>query len=149
MASQISALETELDQLKLSEAERLVERYPNDLMYRYELGTLYMKAGNIDGAVEQLQKSRGQPQRRVASLNQLGQCFQQMGLHDMAIESFNEAITELPVMDGMKKDLLYNLGAAYEGMGDQEKALAAFKEIAKVDFSYRDVREKIMRKPKT
>jgi hypothetical protein len=32
-------------------------------------------------------------------------------------------------------------------MGDQEKSLAAFKEIAKVDFSYRDVREKIMRRP--
>jgi tetratricopeptide (TPR) repeat protein len=49
-------------------------------------------------------------------------------------------------MDGLKKDLLYNLGNAYELMGDQEKATAAYKEIAKVDFSYRDVREKIMRK---
>ena len=147
LTSEIAALETELDQLKLGEAERLVERYPNDLMYRYELGSLYMKMGNIDGAVEQLQKSRGQPQRRVASLNQLGQCYQQMGLHDMAIDTFNEAIAELPVMDGLKKELLYNLGTAYELMGDQEKSLASFKEIAKVDFSYRDVREKIMRRP--
>ena len=147
LTSEIAALETELDQLKLSEAERLVERYPNDLMYRYELGSLYMKTGNIDGAVEQLQKSRGQPQRRVASLNQLGQCYQQMGLHDMAIDTFNEAIAELPVMDGLKKELLYNLGNAYELMGDQEKSTAAYKEIAKVDFSYRDVREKIMRRP--
>jgi tetratricopeptide (TPR) repeat protein len=147
LTGEIAALETELDQLKLSEAERLVERYPNDLMYRYELGSLYMKTGNIDGAVEQLQKSRGQPQRRVASLNQLGQCYQQMGLPDMAIDTFNEAIAELPVMDGLKKELLYNLGTAYELMGDQEKSLASFKEIAKVDFSYRDVREKIMRRP--
>ncbi len=147
LTSEIATLEIELDQLKLSEAARLVERYPNDLMYRYELGTLYMKMGNIEGAVEQLQKSRNQPQRRVASLNQLGQCFQQMGLSDMAVESYNEAIAELPVMDGLKKDLLYNLGNAYELMGDPEKSLAAFKEIAKVDFSYRDVREKIMRKP--
>ena len=146
LTNEIATLETELDQLKLSEAERLVERYPNDLMYRYELGSLYMKTGNIDGAVEQLQKSRGQPQRRVASLNQLGQCYQQMGLHDMAIDTFNEAITELPVMDGLKKDLLYNLGNAHELMGDQEKATAAYKEIAKVDFGFRDVREKIMRK---
>jgi tetratricopeptide (TPR) repeat protein len=146
LTDEIAALETELDQLKLSEAERLVERYPNDLMYRYELGSLYMKTGNIDGAVEQLQKSRGQPQRRVASLNQLGQCYQQMGLHDMAIDTFNEAITELPVMDGLKKELLYNLGMAYELMGDQKKSTAAYKEIAKVDFSFRDVREKIMRK---
>jgi tetratricopeptide (TPR) repeat protein len=147
LTSEIAALEAELDQLKLTEAERLVERYPNDLMYRYELGVLYLKMGKIDGAVEQFQKSRNQPQRRVASLNNLGQCFQQMDLHDMAIESFNEAIAELPVMDGLKKELLYNLGNAYELMGDQEKATAAYKEVAKVDFSYRDVREKIMRRP--
>src|SRR5205823_7813105 len=91
LTSEIAALEAELDQLKLSEAERLVERYPNDLMYRYELGTLYVKTGNIEGAVEQLQKSRGQPQRRVASLNQLGQCYQPMRLPDMAVDTCNEA----------------------------------------------------------
>ncbi len=147
LQNELTALEAELDKVRLFEAERLVERYPNDLMYRYDLGTLYKKIGNIEGAVEQLQKSRGQPQRRVASLNLLGQCYQEMGLHDMAIETFNEAITELPTMDGLKKDLLYNLGSAYELMGDQDKAIGAFKEIAKVDFGYRNVREKIMRKP--
>ncbi|HVM59721.1 MAG TPA: tetratricopeptide repeat protein [Verrucomicrobiae bacterium] len=147
LQNEMAALEAELNKVKLGEAERLVERYPNDLMYRYDLGVLYMKMGNIEGAVEQLQKSRGQPQRRVASLNLLGQCYQQMGLHDMAIETFNEAIAELPTMDGLKKELLYNLGSAYELMGDQEKAITAFKEIAKVDFGYRDVRSKIMRKP--
>ena len=147
LQNEITTLETELGQLKLAEAARLVERYPNDLMYRFDLGVLYMKMGNIESAVEQLQKSRGQPQRRVASLNYLGQCYQNMGLHDMAIETFKEAISDLPTMDGLKKDLLYNLGCAYELMGDQEQAVAAFKEIAKVDFGYRDVREKIMRKP--
>ena len=147
LQNEITTLETELGQLKLAEAARLVERYPNDLMYRFDLGVLYMKMGNVEGAVEQLQKSRGQPQRRVASLNYLGQCYQNMGLHDMAIETFKEAISDLPTMDGLKKDLLYNLGCAYELMGDQEQAVAAFKEIAKVDFGFRDVREKIMRKP--
>ena len=147
LQNEITPLETELAHLKLSEAARLVERYPNDLMYRFDLGVLYMKMGNVEGAVEQLQKSRGQPQRRVASLNYLGQCYQNMGLHDMAIETFKEAIGDLPTMDGLKKDLLYNLGCAYELMGDQEQAVAAFKEIAKVDFGFRDVREKIMRKP--
>ena len=145
--NEINALQTELDQLKLSDAERLVERYPNDLMYRFELGTLYMKMGNIEGAIEQFQKSVGQPQRRVASLNYLGQCWQQMGVHDMAIDQFTKAIEEIPTMDSLKKELLYNLGCAYENIGEHDKAVGEFKKIAAVDFGFRDVREKIMRKP--
>jgi hypothetical protein len=46
----------------------------------------------------------------------------------------------------LKKELLYNLGSAYELIGDLDKASAAFKEIAKVDFGFRDVKDKIMRK---
>ena len=145
--NEVAALEREYDQLQLAGAERLVERYPNDLMYRFELGVLYFRTGNVDGAVEQLQKSRGQPQRRVASLNYLGQCYQQMGLPDMAADTFQEAINELPTMDGLKKELLYNLGSAYEVLGDQEKAVGAFKEIFKVDIGFRDVKDKITRRP--
>jgi tetratricopeptide (TPR) repeat protein len=146
LQKEIETLELEFSQHQLADAERLVEKYPNDLMYRFDLGVLYMKTGNIDGAIEQLQRSRGQPQRRVASLHYLGQCYQKVGLTDMAIDTFNEAIAELPTMDGLKKELLYNLGSAYEELGDQEKAINAFKEIAKVDFGFRDVRQKIMRK---
>ena len=147
LGNEIATLQTELDKVKLADAERLVERYPNDLMYRFELGALYVKTGNIQGAVEQFQRSVGQPQRRVASLNYLGQCFQQMGLHDLAIDQYTKAIEEIPTMDSLKKDLLYNLGCAYETIGDQGKAVAEFKKIAAVDFGFRDVREKIMRKP--
>jgi tetratricopeptide (TPR) repeat protein len=146
LQNEITTLQSDLDKFKLSEAERLVERYPNDLMYRFELGVLHMKAGNIDGAIEQFQKSRGQPQRRVPSLNYLGQCFQQMGLHDVAADQYVEAIKELPTMDGQKKELIYNLGCAYEAMGDQEKATGEFKKIFSVDIGYRDVKDKIMRK---
>jgi tetratricopeptide (TPR) repeat protein len=147
LGNEIATLQAELAQVKLADAERLIERYPNDLMYRFELGVLYMNAGNIQGAVEQFQKSVGQPQRRVASLNYLGQCFQQMGLHDLAIDQYNKAIEEIPTMDSLKKDLVYNLGCAYENIGEQEKAVAEFKKIAAVDFGFRDVRQKIVRKP--
>lgn len=145
--AEITAFEQERDALQLADAERLVERYPNELLYRYDLGILYMKTGNLNGAIEQLQKAIGQPQRRVASLNCLGQCFEQVGLHDLAIDQYLKAIEELPMMDGLKKDLVYNLGRAYETIGEPDKAVAEFKKIAAVDFSYRDVRDKITRKP--
>ena len=147
LENEITKLETERAELLLMRTERMVERYPNDLMYRYELGALYMKLGRTQDAIAQFQKSVGQPQRRVASLNYLGQCWQQEGLYDMAVDQYLKAIEELPAMDNLKKDLIYNLGTAYERMGDADKAVAEFKKIASVDFNYRDVRQKIMRKP--
>jgi tetratricopeptide (TPR) repeat protein len=145
--NEIAALEKEMGQLQLGDAERLVERYPNDLMYRFELGVLYMKTGDIQGAIEQFQRSVSQPQRRVASLNYLGQCFQQEGLHDLAVDQYLKAQEELPMMDNLKKEITYNLGNCYEAMGEAEKAVAEFKKIAAVDFGFRDVRQKVVRKP--
>jgi tetratricopeptide (TPR) repeat protein len=147
LKKQITDIEQEHDKLLLANAERLVERYPNDLLYRYDLGALYMKMGNPQGAIEQFQKSVGQPQRRVPSLNFLGQCFQQLGLHDLAVDQYIKAAEELPTLDGLKKDILYNLGKTYEALGQNEKAIAEYKKIAAVDFSFRDVREKITLKP--
>ncbi len=145
--NEIAALDLQHSQLLMRDAERLVEKYPNDLMYRYDLGALYMKIGNIQGAIEQFQKAVSQPQRRVASLNYLGQCFQHEGLHDLAIDQYTKAIEELPIKDGLKKEITYNLAAAYEAIGDADKSITEYKKIAAVDFGYRDVRQKITRKP--
>jgi tetratricopeptide (TPR) repeat protein len=147
LEKQIADIEQEYDKLLLSNAERLVERYPNDLLYRYDLGALYFKLGNFEGGIEQFQKSAGQPQRRVASYNYLGQCFHRLGHYDLAVDQFTKAAEESPSMDALKKDILYNLGQAYEALGQHDKAVAEYKKIAAVDFSFRDVRDRITRKP--
>jgi tetratricopeptide (TPR) repeat protein len=147
LEKQIADTEQEHNKLLLTNAERLVERYPNDLLYRYDLGALYFKVGNFEGAIEQFQKSAGQPQRRVASYNYLGQCFHQLGHFDLAVDQYTKAAEESQSMDALKKDILYNLGMAHEAMGQHDKAIAEYKKIASVDFSFRDVREKITRKP--
>ncbi|MBM3860755.1 MAG: tetratricopeptide repeat protein [Verrucomicrobia bacterium] len=147
LQAEVENLEREFAALQLKDALRLVEKYPNDLMYRYDLGVLYMKTADVQNAIEQFQRSVGQPQRRIPSLNYLGQCFQELGLHDLAIDQYSKAIEDLPLMDSIKKEITYNLGCAYEALGDTEKAVAEFKKIAAVDFGYRDVRAKISRRP--
>jgi len=147
LAAEVQQLEQEHDLLSLKDAERLVARYPNDLLYRYDLAVLYMKVGDVQKAIEQFQRAVVQPQRRVASLNFLGQCFQQLGVHDLAVDQYLKAIEELPMMDGVKKEVTYNLASAYEALGEADKAVAEYKKIAAVDFGYRDVRQKITRRP--
>jgi len=46
-------------------------------------------------------------------------------------------------MDGMKKEIVYNLGIVYEKMGAREKSLYCMKQIYESDYGYRDVAERV------
>ena len=75
----------------------------------------------------------------------LGQCYERMNMTDLAASQFEEAITELQVMDETKKELLYNLGLLYERLENMPKYLEALKQIYSVDYVYRDVAERVER----
>ena len=136
-------IQAEKDAYQLSECQKRAERFPTDLHIRFELGQLYFKAGKISEAIAELQKAQGNPQRRIAAMNFLGQCYAKRKMYDLAIRTFQAAIKEKPVFDEEKKDLVYNLGTIYELMGKKEEAIKQFEEIYGVDASYRDVGKKM------
>lgn len=123
----------------LKECEQRVERYPNDLSFRFDLGELYFKGGNIKGAIEQFQKGIRHPQLRTRALSYLGQCFLAQKLDDLAIRQFTTAVSEIVGMDDLKLEVLYNLGVAYESKGLKDKATECYQQIYEVDMAYRDV----------
>lgn len=131
------------DDIRLQECEKRVERYPNDLGFRYELGEHYFQRDNIKGAIQQFQLAIKNPQLRVSVLNYLGQCFLKQKLMDIAIRQFMTAESEIPTMDDTKKEVLYNLGCAYELKGDKEKAGECFQKVYEVDMAYRDVAKRL------
>ncbi len=138
-----TAWKKEKDSFMLDDAKDKVERYPNDLLFRFDLGVLLFERGEINEAIQQFQLSQRNPQKRIRSLYYLGLCFKQKGQNDIAIEQMQKAVSELPVMDDTKKDLLYELGNLSELIDNKEKALAYYKEIYGVDISYRDVAAKM------
>ncbi|MGA1531174.1 MAG: tetratricopeptide repeat protein [Kiritimatiellia bacterium] len=127
----------------LDDARDKVERYPNDLLFRFDLAVLLYERGELNEAIQHLQLAQRNPQRRIRSLYFLGLCFKAKGQIDIAIEQLQKASSELLVMDDTKKDILYELGMLSEAAGDRDKALAFYKEIYGVDISYRDVTQKI------
>jgi tetratricopeptide (TPR) repeat protein len=127
----------------LADFEEKVKRYPNDLQFRYDLGVALFEAGKLNEATQQFQLAAKNPQRRVRSLYYLGLCFKAKQLNDLALEQLEKAASELPVMDETKKDVLYELAAVHEAMGQPDKALALYKDIYSVDVAYRDVTQKI------
>ncbi|MBU3664716.1 MAG: tetratricopeptide repeat protein [Chthoniobacterales bacterium] len=141
---------TELDQLRrdraelmLGEAQRRVDRNPTDLQYRFELGEQLVIAGHYKEAIPELQKARSNPNTRTKALNLLGKCYTERSMLDLAAKTLADAASEIPGMDGTKKDIIYNLGLVYERMGDKEKSLDCMKQIYEVDYGYLDVAERV------
>ena len=141
--TQIEDLEKAKQQFLLADCESRRNRYPNELEIRFELGLLYLRANRIDDAIKEFQLAQRNPRRRLQTLNYIGQCFAQKGILDLAADQFKKAIAEHPVLDNLKKDILYNLGTVYERMKKDDLAAEQFKKIYEADLGFRDVAQKI------
>jgi tetratricopeptide (TPR) repeat protein len=140
----IEAEKSQIDIL-IAESRERVDRNPTDNELRYELGSRLFRATNYREAIQHLQQAKRSPNLRIKVMSLLGQCYERMNMTDLATGQFEEAITELQVMDDTKKELLYNLGLLYEKLGNVPKYLEALKQIYAVDYVYRDVAERVER----
>jgi tetratricopeptide (TPR) repeat protein len=127
----------------LAEARRRVERNPTDLQLRYELGEQLMAAKHFTEAIPELQKARNNPNVRLKAMHMLGRCYREKAMLDLAAKQFADAAHEMPIMDALKKDVVYDLGLVYEAMGDKSKSLECMKQIYDVDYGYKDVAERV------
>lgn len=142
-AEAIGRLKTEKRDFLVEDCRRRLERYPNDLQVRFELGQLYFEAGRLSDAIQEFQKAQNHPNKRLAALYHLGQCFARRGMHDLAVRTFQNALREKSAFDDEKKDLIYALGCSLERMGRREEAIEQLKLIYEVDITFRDVSAKV------
>jgi tetratricopeptide (TPR) repeat protein len=143
LQQEVAALRQVREKMLLEECEARSQRYPNDLDIRYELGTLYYRNGMVDKAIGEFQLAVNNPRTKIQCVNWLGKCFRDKGLLDMAAQRFKSAADECIMMDGLKKEILYNLGSTFEQMGKEEEAIEQYKQLYDVDVNFRDVGQKI------
>lgn len=142
-AAQIAAVRKEKEDWLLDSARRRVERYPNDLQLRFEVGLLHYHAGRIREAIQEFQKAQNNPHVRIQAIYRLGQCFARQRMFDLAARSFENAIKEKPIFDDEKKELIYALGSALDAMGKPEAAIEQFKQLYEADIGFKDVAAKV------
>lgn len=142
-ADQANAVRKEKADFVFSDTEDKVRRYPNDLLFKFDLGVLQYERGALNEAIQLMQLAQRNPQRRIRALYYLALCFKQKNQLDIALEQLEKANSELTLMDENKKSILYELGTTSEAMGQPDKALEYFKDIYSVDISYRDVAQRI------
>jgi tetratricopeptide (TPR) repeat protein len=142
-AAAIEDKKNEIDKVRVDQAEARVKAFPNDGQYHFEFGEALYKIGEYRRALQELQQGLKQPSVRYQALNLMGKCFMNQGMLDLAVKRFSDAESELPVMDELKKDIVYNLGLAYEATKHPDKALEQWKKIYEVDMAYRDVSARV------
>ena len=142
-AAQVEKLKADKLAYQVAECQKRVEKYPTDLAIRHEMGALYFQTGKISEAIGELQKAKGNPYKRLAAMSLLAQCFAKRKMFDLAARTLQTAIKEKLVFDDEKKDLIYNLGCVFEGMGKKEDAVEQFKIIYETDIGYKDVAAKV------
>ena len=131
-----------IEKLVVSARER-VDRNPTDPQLRFELGTNLFNAGHPTEAIPELQRAKNNPAIRTKAMLALARCYEAKNMLDLGVRQLQEAVGEIPTMDGIKKETLYVLGNILEKMGRKEEFLDAFKQIYEVDYGYRDVAARV------
>ena len=138
------AMEGEKNQFVFDDLAARVERYPNDLHLRFELGKQYFTYGYYDDALTHLQLAQKSPKDRLWALYYLAMCFlaqDQVGMGVMQLETARDAI---PTMDDLKKKVVYQLGLCAEASGDLEKAYQYYKDVYSSDVGFEDLSERML-----
>lgn len=138
-ANSADTLENEMNQFVFDDLMSRVQRYPNDLKLRFELGCLYFKYDYFDDAIGQFQMSQRSPKERVESLFYLAKCFAHKGQRDMAVMQLETANDQLSIMDDLKKKIVFELGCLAEEAKDYEKAYSYYKDVYAADIGFQDI----------
>ena len=139
----LRSLKAERDTLELNIFEDFVQKQPSDHAARFRLGEILFGRRGWDEAIRHFQIARQSPAYRTKSTLMMGRSFFAKGIYDMAVEQLEAVNEEMQLMDHDKKDVLYQLGLAYEALDKKDEAEKAYKTIYSHDIAYRDVAEKI------
>lgn len=120
-----------------------------DYETHYNMGTAYKEMELLDEAIQEYQtaanlaKPGDGTSRYLQCCNMLGHCFVHKGMPRAAVLWFKKGLEAPGHAEDEYKALRYELGAAYQQMGEISRALEIFTEVYGVDVSYRDVADKL------
>ena len=122
------------------------ERYPNNLIFRYELAQRHQLKGDIAEAIKEYQVAKNDPRKRGMCLINLGECFRSIKQYHLAMNHFEQAVQEIPDREqDYKKLAYYRAGKLAMGLKDLAKADKYLTTLASMDYTYRDTSDLLER----
>jgi tetratricopeptide (TPR) repeat protein len=120
-----------------------------DYETHYNMGTAYKEMELDDEAIHEFQTAANLTRpgdgtsRYLQCCNMLGHCFLHKGMPRAAVLWFKKGLDAPGHGEDEYKALRYELGIAYEQMGEINRALEIFTEVYGADVSYRNVGSKL------
>ncbi len=120
-----------------------------DYETHYNMGTAYKEMDLIDEAIQEFQTAANRVKpgdgtsRFLQCCNMLGHCFMQKGMPEAAVIWFKKGLSAPGHSEDEYQALRYELGTAYEQLGDFKQAREFYTEVYGVDVSYREVADKL------
>lgn len=138
---------TTVERLKAAQVRREIEiygaraaRYPENVIWKYELAMRLKAAGNHTEAIRHFQEVLQDPRRKGVVSLELGECFQKIKQYELAMRNYETAVDLLTEREGeLRKRALYRAGVLAGGLGDNDTARKHLSTLAGLDFGYRDV----------
>jgi tetratricopeptide (TPR) repeat protein len=130
----------------LSEFRAELHEHPqqSDSMSRTELGASLKEMGRLDDAIRELQAAVREPQAPAMAYELLGEAFLDKGQARVAMRLLQQALQGSSWDDREMLGVLYQLGVAYQELGESTNALGCYERIFSVDIDYKDVQERIL-----
>lgn len=147
---ELDALRKELLELRSSEYNERVLKYPTDRGIRFELGLNEYERENFEDAMAAFQQCKDEAKYRTRATHMLGKCFAHEGWHTEAVDEFREALDklegtekerELPIRYDLMTSLL-DLARASRSSEDAREAAEICSGILRKNIGYRDIRAK-------
>jgi tetratricopeptide (TPR) repeat protein len=114
-----------------------------DYETHYDLGIAYREMGLLEDAVGEFQLAMESPTRRMDCFHMLGLCAIDLKRPDEAVAHLERALSLPEVPDSQQVALRFDLGRAFEEMGDRGRALTAFETVAALDPEFQDVGDRL------
>lgn len=112
----------------------------------YNLGVAYREMGLLDDAISEFNMTNEGEPKFIQSRYMLGLCYLEKGDYETAILEIQNALGYSYSFGEASEDRIgmhYDLGLAFQGVGNNPSSLEEFQKVFAMDPSYRDVATKV------
>jgi len=111
----------------------------------YEMGVVYLEMGMYEPAAESFAAAADDREFAIRSLEMWGITLMRAGDHQQAVAVLGRGLEVPDVRDDERIGLLYHIGRAYEEGEQLSVAREFFEQVAAINSSFLDVKERLQR----